>query len=154
MKCTLFPFQLLVTCTHIELLLIHAIRVVPEGWVFYHMMSPTSYTPRARTAPSRICIECCQRYGGMLKIGLQSSRSINSPLQIVWYITGSRVSHRASLLLLLLSWFLSPFLFPTIMSLNRNNQQSGWKIYLVEYSSGYRQSLMWRMASHHVCGIW
>ena len=154
MKCTLFSFQLLVTCTHVELLLICAICVVPQGWVFYQIMSPSSYTPRARTAPSRIPVQCCTRYGGMLKIGLLCSRSTDSPLQILGYISGSQVSHRASLLLLLWSWFLSPFLFSTIMSLNRNYQQSGWIVYLLEYSPGYRQSLMGRVAWHHMCGIW
>jgi len=93
-------------------------------------------------------------YGGMLKIGLQPSRSTDSPLKILGYISGSRVSHRASLLLLLWFRFLSPFLFSTIMSLNINNQQSGWIVYLVEYSPGYRQSLMWRVAWDHICGIW
>ena len=53
---------------------------------------------------------------------------------IIGYISGSWVCHRALLLLLLWSWSLSPFLFSTIMSLYRNNQLSGWIVYLVEYS--------------------
>jgi hypothetical protein len=154
MKVTLYSFQLMVTSTHVELLLIHAICVVPQDWVFYQILSPSSYAPCFRTAPCRISLQCCKRYGGMLKIGLLPSRSTDSPLQILGYISGSQVSHRASLLLLLWSWFLSAFLFSTIMSLNRNNQQSGWIVYLVEYSPGYRQSLMWRVAWHHMCGIW
>jgi hypothetical protein len=154
MKYKLYSFELFVRCTHVELLLIHAICVVPQGWEFYQILSSSSYTPRARTAPFRIPLQCCKRYGGMLKIGLLPSRSTDSPLQIIGYISGSWVSHRALLLLLLWSWFLSPFLFSTIMSLNRNNQQSGWIVDLVEYSPGYRQSLMWRMAWHHMCGIW
>jgi hypothetical protein len=89
----------------------------------------------------------------MLKIGLQRSRSTESQLTILGYITGSRVSHRASLHLLLWSRFLSAFLFSNIMSLNRNNQQSGWIVYLVDYSPGYIQSLMWRVAWHRICGI-
>ena len=144
----------MVTCTHVELLLIHAICVVHQGWVFYQILSRSSYTPRARSAPSRIHSQCCKRYGGMLKIGLLPSRSTDSQLQIIGYISSSWVSHRASLLLLLWSYCLSPFLFSTIMSLNRNNQQSGWIVYLVEYSPGYRQLLMWRVAWHHMCGIW
>jgi hypothetical protein len=108
----------------------------------------------ARTVPSKISLYYCKRYGGMLKIGLLPSRSTDSPLQIIGYISGSWVSHRTSLLLLLWSWFLSPFLFSTIMSLNRNYQQSGWIVYLVEYSPGYKQSLMWSVAWHHMCGIW
>ena len=135
-------------------LLIHAICVVPQGCVFCQILSPYSYASWARAAPSRIPLQCCKMYGGMLKIDLQPSRSTESWLKILGYITGSRVSHRALLLLLLWSRFLSPFLFCTIMSLNRNNQQSGWIVYLVDYSPGYRQSLMWRVAWHHICGIW
>jgi len=135
-------------------LLIHVICVVPQGCIFCQILSPYSYASRARAAPSRIPLQCCKMYGGMLKIGLQLSRSTDSRLKILGYITGSRVSLRASLLLLLWSWFLSPFLFCTIMSLNRNNQQSGWIVSLVDYSPGYRQSLMWRAAWHHICGIW
>ena len=133
---------------------IHAICVVPQGCVFCQILLLYSYTSWARAAPSRIPLKHCKRYSGMLMIGLQPSRSTESQLKILGYITGNQVSHRASLLLLLWSRFLSPFLFCTIMSLNRNNQQSGWIVYLVDYSPGYRQSLMWRVAWHHICGIW
>ena len=146
MKYALYSFQLLVTCTHVELLLIRAICVVPQDCVFCQILLPYSYAPQDRTAPSRIPLQFCKMYGGMLKICLQPSRSTDSPLKILGSISCSWVSHRASLLLLLWSWFLSPFLFSTIMSLNRHNQQSGWIVYLVEYSPGYRQSLMWRVA--------
>jgi hypothetical protein len=103
-------------------LLMHALCVVPQGCVFCQILLPYSYASWARAAPSRIPLECCKMYGGMLKIGLQPSRSTESQLKILGYITGSWVSHRASLLLLLWSRFLFPFLFCTIMSLNRNNQ--------------------------------
>jgi len=135
-------------------LLIHEICVVPQGCVFCQILPLYSYASWARAAPSRIPLQYCKMYSGMLKIGLQPSRSTKSRLKIQRYITGSRVGHRASLLLLLWSRFLSPFLFCTIMSLNRHNQQSGWIVYLVDYSPGYRQSLMWRVAWHHICGIW
>jgi len=135
-------------------LLIHAICVVSQGCVFCQILSPYYYACWARAAPSRIPFQHCKMYGEMLKIGHQPSRSTESRLKILGYIAGSRVSHRASLLLLLWSRFLSPFLFCTIMSLNRNNQQSGWIVYLVDFSPGYRQSLMWRVAWHHICGIW
>jgi len=135
-------------------LLIHAICVVPQGCVFCQILSPYSCASWARAALSRIPLQHCKMYGGMLTIGLQPSRSTESWLNILGYITGSQVSHRASLLLLLWFQFLSPFLFCTIMSLNINNQQSGWIVYLVDYSPGYRQSLMWRVAWHHICGIW
>jgi hypothetical protein len=144
MKYALYSFQLLVTCTHVGLLLINAIcmvpqgSVLPQGYVFCQILSPYSYAHPARAAPSRIPLQCCKMYGGMLKIGLQPSSSTDSPLKILGYISGSQVSHTVSLLLLLWSQFLSPFLFSTIMSLNRNNQQSGWIVYLVEYSPGYR----------------
>jgi hypothetical protein len=154
MKYALHSFQLLVTCTHVELLLINKRCVDPQSCVFGQIRAPYSYTPWAWAAPSRIPIQCCKIYGGMLKIGLQPSWITDSPLKTIGYISGSRVSHRASLLLLLWAWFLSPFLFSTLMSLNSNNQQSGWIVYLVEYSPGYRQSLMWSMAWHHMCGIW
>ena len=104
--------------------------------------------------PPEFALQHCKMYGEMLKIVLHPSRSTESQLKILGYITGSRVSHRVLLPLLLQSQFLSPFLFCTIMSLNRNNQQSGWIVYLVDYSPGYRQSLMWRVAWHHKCGIW
>jgi hypothetical protein len=117
-------------------LLIHAICVVPQGCVFCQILSPYSYASWARAAPSRIPLQRCKMYGEMLKIGLQPSRSTESWLKILGYITGSWVSHKASLCLLLWSWFLSPFLFCTIMCLNRNNQQSGWIVYLVDYSPG------------------
>jgi hypothetical protein len=104
-------------------LLIHAICVVPQGCVFCQILSPYSYAFWARAAPSRIPLPCCKMYGGMLKIGLQPSRSTESQLKILEYITGSRVSHRASLLLLLWSRFLSPFLFCTILSLNRTTNR-------------------------------
>ena len=62
------------------------------------------------------------------------------------------------------SWSLTPFatvvliLFSIpllhLMSLNSNNQQSGWIVHLVEYSPGYQQSLIWRVAWHSMCGIW
>ena len=135
-------------------LLIHAICVVPQDCVFCQILSPYSYASWARAAPSRIRLQLCMMYCGMLKTGLQPSRPTGSWLKILVYITGSWVSHIASLLLLLWSRFLSPFLFCSIMSLNRNNQQSGWIVYLVDYSPGYRQSLMWRVAWHHICGIW
>jgi len=154
MKFTLRSFKLLVRCTHGELLLLHAICVVSQGWVFNQILSPSSYAPQARTAPSRIPLQYCKRYGGMLKIGHLSSRCTDSPLQIIGYISGSLVSHRASLPLLLWLSFVSPFLFATIMSLNRNYPQSGWIVNLVEYSPGYGQSLMWSMAQHHMCGNW
>ena len=89
MKYTLYSFQLLVACTHVELLLIHAICVVPEGWVFYQILSPSSYAPPARTVPSKIPLHCCKKYGGMLKIGLLPSRSTDSPLQIIGYLSSS-----------------------------------------------------------------
>jgi len=114
--------------------------------VFCQILPPYPYAPRDRAAPSRNPLQCCKMYSGMLKIGLQPSRSTGSPLNILGSISGSRVSHRATLRLLLWFRFLSRFLFSTIMSLNRNNQQSGWIVYLVEYSPGYRQSLMWRVA--------
>ena len=133
---------------------IHAICVVPQGCVFCQILSPYSYASWARAAPFRILLQCCKLYSGMLKLGLQPSRSTESWLKIPGYIAGSPVCHRASLLLLLWSQFLSPFLFCTIMSLNRNNQQSGRIVYLVDYWPGYRQSLMWRVAWHHICGIW
>jgi hypothetical protein len=135
-------------------LLIHATCVVPQGCVFCQILLPYSYASLARAALSRIPWQCCKMYGGMLMIGLQPSRSTESWLKFLGYITSSRVSHRASLLLLLWSRFLSPFLFCTILSLNRNNHQSGWIVYLVDYSPGYRQSLMWRVAWHPICGIW
>jgi len=135
-------------------LLIHAIGVVLHGCVFCQILSPYSYASWAGAAPTRIPLQCCKMYGEMLKIGLQPSRSTESQLTILGNITDSRVSHRASLLLLLSSRFLSLFLFCTIMSLNRNNQHSGWIVYLVDYSPGYRQSLMWRVAWHHICSIW
>jgi hypothetical protein len=119
-------------------LLIHAICVVPQGCVFCQILSPYSYASWARVAPSRIPFQCCKMYSGMLKIGLQPFRSTESRLKMLGYITGSRVSHWATLLLLLWSQFLSPCLFCTIMSLNRNNQQSGWIVYLVYYSLEYR----------------
>jgi hypothetical protein len=134
--------------------LIHAICVVPQGCVFWPILSPYSYASWASAAPSRIPLQYCKKYGGMLKIGLQPSRSTELRVKILGYITGSWVRHIASLLLLLWSQFLSPFLFCTTMSLHRNNQQSGWIVYLVHYSPGYRQSLMWRVAWHHICGIW
>jgi len=154
MKYTLYSLQLLVTHTHVKLLLIHAICVAPQGWVFYQILSPSAYAPWARTALFRIPLECCKRYGGMLTIGCLPSRSTDSPQQILWYFSSSWVSPRVSLLLLLSSWFLPPFLFSTIMPHNKNNQQCGWIVCLVEYLPGYRQSLMWRVAWHHVCGIW
>ena len=135
-------------------LLIHAICVVPQGCVFCQILSPYSYASWARAAPSRIPVQYCKMYGEMLKICLQPSRSTKSWLKIVGYITGSWVIHRTSLLLLLWSRFLSPFLFSTIMSLNRINQQSGWIVHLVDYLPGYRQSSMWRVTWHHICGIW
>jgi len=152
-RCTLFvpALRYMHSCWA---LLIHALCVVPQGCVFCQILSPYSHASWARAAPCRIPFQRCKMYGEMLKIGLQPSRSTESQLKILGFITGSRVSHRASLLLLLRSWFLSPFLFCTIMSLNRNNQQSGWIVYLVDYSPGYRQSLMWRVAWHHICGIW
>jgi hypothetical protein len=119
-------------------LLINAICMVPQGCVFGQMLSPYSYAPRARAAPSRIPLQRSKMYGEMLKIVLQPSWSTDSPLKIIGYISGSPGSHTASLLLLLWSRFLSPFLFSTIMFLNRNNQQSGWIVYLVKYSLGYR----------------
>jgi len=154
MKYELYSFQLLVKCTHVELLLIYAICVVPQGCVFCQILSPYCYAPRDSAAPSRILLQHCKMYCGMLKIGLQPSRSTDWPRKMLGCISGSRVSHGALLLLLLWSRFLSAFLFSTIMSLNRNKQQSGWIVYLVEYSPGYRQSLMWRVAWHHICGIW
>jgi hypothetical protein len=114
-------------------LLIYAVCVVPQGCMFCQILSPYSYASWARAAPSRIPLQHFKMYGEMWKIGLQPSRSTESRLNILEYMTGSRVSHRASLLLLLWSRFLSPFLFCTIMSLNRNNQQSGWMVYLVDY---------------------
>jgi len=154
MKHKLHSLQLLATCTHVELWLIHAICVVSQGCVFCQILSPYSYAPWARAALSRIPLQSCKMYGGMLKIVLQPSRSTDSPLEIVVYISGSRGSYRASLLLLLWSWFLSTFLFSSTMSHNRSNQQSCRIVNLVEYSPGYRQSLMWRVAWHHICGIW
>jgi len=154
MKYALYSFQLLVTCTHVEHLLIHTICVVPQDWVICQILTLYSYAPQARAAPFRIPLQHCKMYGDIWKIDLQPSKSTDSQLKILEDISGSRVSHRASFLLLLWSRFLSPFLISTIMSLNRKNQQSGWIVYLVEYSPGYRQSLMWRVACHHICGIW
>ena len=154
MKYTFYSFQLLVTFTRIELLLIHALSIVPQDWVFHYILSPSSYTPRGRTAHTRNSLQCSKRYSGMLTIGLLPSRFNDSPLQVIGYISGSGVSYRASLLLQLWSWFLSPFHFSTIISLNRNNQQSPWIVYVVEYSPGYIQSLVWRVAWHNICGIW
>jgi hypothetical protein len=135
-------------------LLIHAICVVPQGCMFCQIVSPYSYASWARAAPCRVPIQLCKMYGEMLMIGHQPSRSTESQLKILGYITSSWVTHTIiSLLLLLWSRFLSPFLFCTIMSLNRNNLQSGWIVYFVDYSPGYRQSLMWRVAWHHLCGI-
>jgi len=88
MKYALYSFQLLVTCTHVELLLIHAICVVPQGCVFCQILSPYSYAPQAIAAPARIPLHHCKMYGGMLKIGLQPSRSTDSPLKILGYISG------------------------------------------------------------------
>jgi hypothetical protein len=85
-------------------LLIHAICVVLQGCVFCQIQSPYSYTFWARAVPTRIPLQCCKMYGGMLKIGRQPSRSTESWLKILGYITGSWVSHRASLHLLLWSW--------------------------------------------------
>jgi hypothetical protein len=135
-------------------LLIHAICEIPQECVFGQILSLYSYAFWARAAPSRIPLQHCKMYGGMLKIGLQHSRSTESRLKILGYINGSRVNHKATLLLLLWSRFLSAFLFCTIMSHNRNNQQSGWIVYLVDYSPGYRQLLIWRVAWHHICGMW
>jgi hypothetical protein len=135
-------------------LLIHAICVVPQGCMFCQILSPYSYASWARAVPSRIPLKHCMMYGGMLKIGLQPSRSTESRLKILGYLTGSWVSYRASLHFLLWSRFLSPFLFCTIMSLNRNTQHSGWIVYFIDYSPAYRQSLIWRVAWHHICGIW
>jgi len=151
---TLYSFQHLVPCTHVELLLIHAICVVPKGCVFCLILSSYSYAPWAIAAQTRVPLQLCKRRGGILKIGLHPSRSINWPQKILGYIKGSPVQYRASLDLHLWSRFLSPFLFSTTLSLDRNNQQSGWIVYFVEYSPGYRQSLMWRVAWHHICGIW
>ena len=47
MKYTLYSFQLLVTCTYVELLLIYAICVVPQRWVFNPILSPSWYASRA-----------------------------------------------------------------------------------------------------------
>jgi hypothetical protein len=153
-KFTLYCFQLLVRCTQVERLVIHAICVVPQGWVFYQILSLFSYAPQAKTSPSRILLQCCKWYCVMLKIGSLFSRSTDSPWEILGYISGGQVSHIDSLLLLLWSWFLSLFLISTIMSLNRNQQQSSWIVYLVGCLPGYRQSLMWRVAWHHMWGIW
>jgi hypothetical protein len=117
-------------------LLNHAICVVPQGCVFCQILSPYSYASWVKAALSRIPLQYCKIYGRMLKKGLQPCRSTESWLKILGYITGSGVSHRASLLLLLWSRFLSPFLFCTIMALDRNNHQSGWIVYLVDYSPG------------------
>jgi hypothetical protein len=95
--------------------------VDPCNMCCFSRLHVLSYTSWARPAVFRIPLQCCKMYGGMLKIGLQPSRSSESWLKILGYITGSRVSHRASLLLLLWSWFLFPFLFYTIMSLNSHN---------------------------------
>ena len=153
MKYTLHSFHLLVTYTHIAHLMIDTICVILQDCVFNQIQSPSSYTPPARTAHTRIPLRYSKRYGRILKNGLLLSRSTDSPLQIMWYISGSWVSHRASFLLLLWCRFLSPFLFSTIMSLNRHYQQSGWIVYLGEYLPGYRQSLKWRVAWHLMCGI-
>ena len=45
MNYTLCTLQLLVTHTNVELLLIHAICVVPQSWVFYQILSPSAYAP-------------------------------------------------------------------------------------------------------------
>ena len=52
MKYTLYLSQLLVPRTLAEFSYIHAICVVPHGQVAYHILSPSSYAPRARTALS------------------------------------------------------------------------------------------------------
>jgi hypothetical protein len=154
MKYAIYCFQLLVTCTYVKVLLIHAICVVPQGSVFSEILSPNSYAPHHRAATSRIPLQHCMLYGRMFKIGFEPCISTDSPQPILRCISGRRQSHRTSLLLLLRSWFLSPFLFPTIMSLNRYNPHSCWIVYLAQYSQGYRQSLMWRVAWHYICAIW
>jgi hypothetical protein len=82
-------------------LLIRAICVVPQGCVFCQILSPYSYAFWARAAPSRISLQHCKLYGEMLKIVLQPSRSTESQLKILGYITGSPVSYRVLLLFLL-----------------------------------------------------
>jgi len=153
MKYSLYSFQLLVTCNHIELLLIHAIHVIPQAWVLNQIPSPSSYACGARTAITGFPLQWFKMYYGMLQICHLPSRSTDSPLQIIGYISGSWVSPIVLTLLLLCSWFLSTFILSTIMSLNRNIQQSGWIVSLVEYSPGCRESLMWRVAWHHMCSI-
>jgi hypothetical protein len=66
-------------------LLIHAICVVFQGCVFCQILSPYSYASWARAAPSRIPFQHCKMCGGMLKIGLQPSRSTESRLKILGY---------------------------------------------------------------------
>jgi hypothetical protein len=89
MKYTLYSLQILVTCTDVELLLIHAICAVPRDWVLHQIVSPSSDAPQAGTAPSIIPLHCCKRYGGMLNIDLLPFTSTDSPLQIIGHISGS-----------------------------------------------------------------
>ena len=42
-KYALYSFQLLVTCTHVELLLIYAICMVPQDYMFCQILSTYSY---------------------------------------------------------------------------------------------------------------
>jgi len=53
-------------------------------------------------SPSRIPIQCCKRYGGMLKIGLLPSRSTDSPLKILGYISSVRGSLLTAIMVLAL----------------------------------------------------
>jgi len=64
-QCILFLF--LVACTHVELLLIFAICVLSQGLVFCQILPAPSYASWGRTAPARMTVICCTRYGGMLK---------------------------------------------------------------------------------------
>ena len=154
MKYALYSFQLLVTHADIELVLINAICVIPQGCISCQILSPYSFAPWSRAALSSIPIQCSKMYGGMLKIGLQPSKPTDSRPNILRDLIGSRVTHRVWLLVLLWSRFLFLFLFSTIISLTRHYQRSGWTVCLVEYTPWYRQSLMWRVAWHHTCGIW
>jgi hypothetical protein len=83
---------------------IDAICVVPQGCMFSEILPPYSYASWARAAtPSRIPLQCCKMYSRMLTIGHQPSRSTEFWLNILGYITGSRVSYRDLRLLLLCS---------------------------------------------------
>jgi hypothetical protein len=103
MKYALYSFQLLVTCTHVELCssmqYVWFLKAVCSVKSCHHILVLLELELYSVEFP----YNAAKMYGGMLKIGLQPSRSTESRLQIQGYINGSQVCHEATFLLLLWS---------------------------------------------------